>query len=137
MSGGLPDWRHHWNLRRCYSIGAHGIMTLNDFKAVEGDRQMGIRSLPVILGVDNAARLACAVMIVPQIVVCIQLLIWERPIFSIAIAVAVVAQLALMLRLLRDPRKFAPWYNATGTTLSVLGMLIAAFAVRTLVASSS
>jgi chlorophyll synthase len=136
LSNGLPDWRI-LELAALYSIGAHGIMTLNDFKAVEGDRQMGIRSLPVILGVDNAARLACAVMIVPQIVVFIQLLIWERPIFSIAIAVAVVAQLALMLRLLRDPRRFAPWYNATGTTLSVLGMLIAAFAVRTLVASSS
>ena len=33
-----------------YSIGAHGIMTLNDFKAIEGDRQMGVRSLPVQLG---------------------------------------------------------------------------------------
>ncbi len=38
-----------------------------------------------------------------------------------------------MVRLLRDPREFAPWYNATGTSLYVLGMLIAAFAVRTLV----
>ena len=26
-----------------YSIGAHGIMTLNDFKAIDGDRQMGVR----------------------------------------------------------------------------------------------
>ena len=29
-----------------------------------------------------------------------------------------------MLRLLRDPRRHAPWYNATGTTLYVLGMLV-------------
>ena len=33
-----------------YSIGAHGIMTLNDFKAIAGDRQMGINSIPVLLG---------------------------------------------------------------------------------------
>ena len=33
-----------------YGIGAHGIMTLNDFKALEGDRQMGVNSLPVTLG---------------------------------------------------------------------------------------
>jgi chlorophyll/bacteriochlorophyll a synthase len=33
-----------------YSIGAHGIMTLNDFKAIEGDRHMGVGSLPVKLG---------------------------------------------------------------------------------------
>jgi chlorophyll synthase len=34
-----------------YSVGAHGIMTLNDFKSIEGDKQMGIGSLPVQLGV--------------------------------------------------------------------------------------
>ncbi|MFN9204770.1 MAG: (bacterio)chlorophyll synthase, partial [Gemmatimonas sp.] len=33
-----------------YSIGAHGIMTLNDFKSIEGDRTMGVNSLPVLLG---------------------------------------------------------------------------------------
>ena len=36
----------------------------------------------------------------------------------------------LMPRLLRAPREQAPWYNATGTTLYVLGMLVAAFALR-------
>jgi chlorophyll/bacteriochlorophyll a synthase len=35
-----------------------------------------------------------------------------------------------MRRLLRDPKAFAPWYNGTGVTLYVLGMLVAAFAVR-------
>jgi chlorophyll synthase len=35
-----------------------------------------------------------------------------------------------MVRLLRDPAAQAPWYNATGTSLYVLGMLISAFAVR-------
>ena len=44
-------------------------MTLNDFKSVEGDRRMGIGSLPVQLGVDEAARFACCVMAVPQVVV--------------------------------------------------------------------
>src|SRR6476469_5099385 len=33
-----------------YGVGAWGIMTLNDFKAVEGDRAMGVRSLPAMLG---------------------------------------------------------------------------------------
>ena len=35
----------------------------------------------------------------------------------------------LMVRLLRDPKQYAPWYNATGTTLYVIGMLVSAFAV--------
>ena len=41
-------------------------------------------------------------------------------------------QIVLMARLLASPRARAPWYNATGTTLYVLGMLAAAFAISTL-----
>jgi chlorophyll synthase len=32
-----------------------------------------------------------------------------------------------MPRLLSDPRKHTPWYNATGTSLYVFGMLASAF----------
>jgi chlorophyll synthase len=31
-----------------------------------------------------------------------------------------------MRKLLRDPKQFAPWYNATGVSLYVLGMMAAA-----------
>lgn len=113
-----------------YSFGAHGIMTLNDFKSVEGDRAMGIGSLPARLGVDRAARLACLVMAAPQLLVLGLLLALDRPWHAAAIALLLVAQLALMVRLLRRPRELAPWYNATGTSLYVLGMMTAALAVR-------
>ncbi len=109
-----------------YSLGAHGIMTLNDFKAVEGDTATGVRSLPVVLGVDNAARLACVVMAVPQVIVVALLARWGHEVSAVIVAALVVGQLGLMTRLLRDPRQFAPWYNASGTTLYVLGMLAAA-----------
>jgi chlorophyll synthase len=33
------------------------------------------------------------------------------------------------VRLLADPRARAPWYNATGVSLYVLGMLVSAFAL--------
>ena len=46
------------------------------------------------------------------------------------IVAALLAQFAAMRRLLTDPRRFAPWYNATGVTLYVLGMLASAFALR-------
>ena len=113
-----------------YSAGAHGIMTLNDFKSVDGDRQMGIRSLPVMLGVDRAAALACAVMAVPQVVVIGLLLRWGFPLHAAGVVVLLGAQAVLMPRLLAAPREQAPWYNATGTTLYVLGMLVTAFALR-------
>jgi chlorophyll/bacteriochlorophyll a synthase len=109
-----------------YSLGAHGIMTLNDFKAVEGDIATGVRSLPVVLGVNNAARLACVVMAVPQMIVVGLLARWGHELSAMIVAALVVGQLGLMTRLLRDPRKYAPWYNASGTTLYVLGMLAAA-----------
>jgi chlorophyll synthase len=113
-----------------YSLGAHGIMTLNDFKAVEGDRKMGINSLPVMLGESAAARLACLVMAAPQVVVLALLWSWGKPMHAALIGVSLALQLICMKRLLQDPRKFAPWYNGTGVTLYVLGMLAAAFAVR-------
>ena len=113
-----------------YSVGAHGIMTLNDFKSVTGDRATGIRSLPVILGVDRAARLACRVMLLPQLGAVVALLAWGRPLHAALVMALVTVQLVLMHRLLDAPRERAAWYNGTGTTLYVLGMLAAAFAVR-------
>jgi chlorophyll/bacteriochlorophyll a synthase len=112
-----------------YSVGAHGIMTLNDFKAVEGDRLTGVASLPVVLGVTAAARLACVVMAVPQVIVVALLFAWSAPWHASVIALGLGLQSLMMRRLLADPCANAPWYNATGTSLYVLGMLVAAHAL--------
>jgi chlorophyll/bacteriochlorophyll a synthase len=109
-----------------YSLGAHGIMVLNDFKAVEGDRQTGLTSLPVVLGVSSAARLACLTMAGAQVVVIALLLVWGYALSAAIVAGVLVAQIAAMPKLLRDPAKYAPWYNGVGVTLYVLGMLAAA-----------
>lgn len=128
MAAALPDWRI-LALAGLYSLGAHGIMTLNDFKAVEGDRKMGVRSLPVQMGIGPAARFACAVMALPQVVVVVLLMDWGRPWHAAVVAALLAVQGLLMLRFLKRPRDLAPWYNATGTSLYVLGMLVCAFAV--------
>ena len=127
----LPDSRTVI-LALLYSLGAHGIMTLNDFKAMEGDRALGIRTIPVQLGKAKAAKLACIVMASPQIAVIIFLNYLGAPIYAIAVLALVLIQVSLMPRLLRDPGRLAPWYNATGTSLYVLGMLISAFALRSI-----
>jgi chlorophyll synthase len=129
LAGAMPGPRILL-LAALYSLGAHGIMTLNDFKSIEGDRRMGIGSLPARLGVERAARLACVVMAVPQVVVVAALLAWERPGHAGAVALLLGVQLALMPRLLASPKERAPWYNGTGVTLYVLGMLVSAFALR-------
>jgi chlorophyll synthase len=48
------------------------------------------------------------------------------------VGLLLMVQLLLMVRLLGSPRESAPSYNATGTTLYVIGMLITAFALRAL-----
>lgn len=129
LGGALPSASILW-LAGLYSLGAHGIMTLNDFKSIDGDRQMGIRSIPAQLGAERAARLACVVMILPQLVVIGLLLTWQSPLYAAVVAGLLLLQLLAMIRLLRDPRGQAPWYNGTGVTLYVLGMLASAIAVR-------
>jgi chlorophyll synthase len=112
-----------------YSFGAHGIMTLNDFKSIEGDRQIGILSLPVQLGAQKAAQLACAVMLAPQLAVIFIMINWHHQGTAIAVTALALAQTMLMPKLLAEPEQKAIWYNATGTTLYVIGMLVCAFAL--------
>ena len=131
VAGTLPDSRIV-ALAVLYSIGAHGIMTLNDFKSVEGDRALGLRSLPVQLGVERSAKFACVVMAVPQAIAVVLLITWHRPLHAAIVALLLVVQIALMVRLVAAPRERAAWYNATGTTLYVLGMLAGALAIRSL-----
>ena len=113
-----------------YSLGAHGIMTLNDFKSIDGDRRTGIGSLPVRLGAEYAGDVACIAMALPQVVVIALLVAWGQRYHAAAVAVLLGVQLLLMRRLLVNPRERAPWYNGTGVTLYVLGMLVTAFALR-------
>ncbi len=113
-----------------YAFGAHGIMTLNDFKALEGDRLHGVRSLPVVLGPEVAARVACTVMGLAQVLVVALLLIWGAPYHALGVAAVLLAQMVAMRVLFRDPKGKAPWYNGTGVVLYVAGMMISAFALR-------
>jgi chlorophyll synthase len=113
-----------------YSLGAHGIMTLNDFKAVEGDRQMGVRSLPVQLGVDGAARVACWAMVLPQLVVVGLLMHWGQVGHALAVLGLVLAQLPLMGVFVRQPVAKALMLSGFGVPLFVAGMMVSAWALR-------
>jgi chlorophyll synthase len=130
MAGTLmPDGRS-LALAALYSAGAHGIMTLNDFKAIEGDRRMGVRSLPVRLGVNGAARTACLMMAVPQIVVIGLLLYWDAPLHAAGVGALLLGQAVLMRWFLAKPVDRALYYSGFGVPLFVLGMLVSAFALR-------
>ncbi|MEM1174223.1 MAG: chlorophyll synthase ChlG [Pseudomonadota bacterium] len=113
-----------------YSVGAHGIMTLNDFKAIDGDKVMGVRTLPVQLGVGRAARWACVVMALPQLVVTIYLVQLGDRMAAGIVGALLIVQLILMARFVRAPIERATWFSGFGVTLYVLGMLASAFAIR-------
>lgn len=113
-----------------YSLGAHGIMTLNDFKSIEGDLRSGIGSLPARLGADRAALVACGVMLVPQLAVVALLFAWNRPIHALAIVALIAVQMGMMRRFVAAPRERALWYSGLGVPLFVSGMMVSAFAIR-------
>ncbi len=129
MLGGLPPVEI-LALALLYSIGAHGIMTLNDFKAIEGDRIMNIRTIPVQLGEKPAARVAAIVMAVPQVVVVLLLIRWQQEAAAAIVAALLFVQILLMLRFVAKPVERATWFSGFGVLLYVLGMLASAFAVR-------
>lgn len=133
MAGGqMPEQRSLW-LALLYSIGTHGIMTLNDFKAVAGDRAMGVRSLPVQLGEQRAARVACWFMVLPQLLVMLWLFAWGEAGHGLAVGVLLAVQVLMMDFFLARVSHRALWYSGFGVPFFVAGMMVSAFALRSLV----
>jgi chlorophyll/bacteriochlorophyll a synthase len=130
MTGGTWPEARTIVLAMLYSLGAHGIMTLNDFKSIDGDTRTGVGSLPVRLGAEKAGLVACLFMTLAQLGVVMCLAAWGLPIHAAVVGLLVAAQVVLMRRLLENPAELAPWYNATGVGLFVSGMLISAFAIQ-------
>jgi chlorophyll synthase len=109
-----------------YSFGAHGIMTVNDFKSIAGDARMGIRSIPVQYGKRVAARMVVASMVLAQVVVIGLLVWWGHPIAAAVVGALLAVQAIPFIRFVRDPEHNEVFFNATAIMLYVWGMLAAA-----------
>lgn len=109
-----------------YSFGAHGIMTVNDFKSIRGDTLMGIRSIPVQYGKVTAARMVVMIMGIAQIGVIALLFAWGNPIAAGFVTLALALQSIPNVRFIRDPEHNEVFFNATAIMLYVWGMLAAA-----------
>ena len=136
MAGGAFPETRSVILALLYSLGAHGIMTLNDFKSMRGDAQMGVRSLPVQLGPRRAAFTACMVMAFPQMAVVVLLAFWQMPLHSTAVFLLLIGQGLLMAWFLKKPIERALYYSGFGVPLFVIGMMVSAFALRGLQGSA-
>jgi chlorophyll synthase len=117
-------------LATLYSLGSHGLMTLNDFKSYEGDKRLGLRSLPVLLGLGGALRAAFVFIDVFQVLAIGYVLSHRMWLAAGIMFVLFVIQVPMQRRLATDPKGLAPWYCASAIPPFVWGMLAAALAVR-------
>lgn len=113
-----------------YSLGAHGIMSINDFKSIQGDLSSGIRSIPVMLGPKRSAWLIVVTMNVAQIGVVAALLFWQQWIAGLAILAIIFAQLPLQRSFLQEPVEQHLKFSAVGVSFYVWGMMVAAIGLR-------
>jgi len=129
LGGALPS-APTVTLALLYGVGAHGIMTLNDFKSIKGDAQMGVNSVPVLLGPRRAALAASVIMAAPQVVVIGLLLAWGQPIPAALVGAFLLGQGMMMAKFVAAPVEKALWYSGFGVPLYVFGMMASAFALR-------
>jgi chlorophyll synthase len=110
-----------------YGLGAHGIMTINDFKSVVGDRQLGLRSIPALYGEAQAARIAVIIINAAQLAAVGLLLAWGHWIVAAIIILFIGMQLPQQIQLVRNPTQAqAVRYNIVAIPPYVWGMLAAA-----------
>jgi chlorophyll synthase len=124
MAGGaMPDLRS-LILAALYSAGAHGIMTLNDFKSIEGDRAWALLRCRCNWGRVAPPSPPRARWLWHRCWWCCCLLDWGRPAYAAACGChAGGAVVWMSVRFVAAPVQKALWFSGLGVTLYVIGML--------------
>ncbi|XP_078435334.1 ubiA prenyltransferase family protein [Wolffia australiana] len=112
-----------------YSIAGLGIAIVNDFKSIEGDRAMGLQSLPVAFGVDAAKWICVGSIDITQLSVAGYLAASGKTYYALALVGLVIPQIIFQFQyLLKDPIKYDVKYQASAQPFLVLGLLVTALA---------
>ncbi|KAK9126704.1 hypothetical protein Scep_015550 [Stephania cephalantha] len=112
-----------------YSIAGLGIAIINDFKSIEGDRAMGLQSLPVAFGIDTAKWICVGAIDITQLSVAGYLLSSGKPYFALALLGLIIPQVIFQFQyFLKDPIKYDVKYQASAQPFLVLGILVTALA---------
>ena len=136
----LPWWAGHalfgelnWTivlLTLFYSLAGLGIAVVNDFKSVEGDQQLGLKSLPVMFGVTTAAWICVLMIDVFQSGVAAYLMSIQQNLYAAILVLLIIPQITFQdMYFLRDPLKNDVKYQASAQPFLVLGMLVTALAL--------
>lgn len=116
----------------CYAFASTGTMTVNDFKSIEGDVRVGIRTLPVSFGERNAALLAALLIDLGQLFASLYLFSLGQHTNAWLALVFILPQIALQFRFISAPRQYDVWYNAIAQNFLVAGMMVCALAIANL-----
>ncbi|MCS6813605.1 MAG: chlorophyll synthase ChlG [Cyanobacteria bacterium] len=113
-----------------YSLAGLGIAIVNDFKSVEGDRQLGLKSLPVMFGVTTAAWICVLMIDVFQVGVAAYLVSLRQNLYATILLLLVIPQITFQdMYFLRNPLENDVKYQASAQPFLVLGMLVTALAI--------
>jgi chlorophyll synthase len=117
-------------LTLAYSLAGLGIAVVNDFKSVEGDRALGLQSLPVVFGVQRASWISAAMIDLFQLAMVAVLIAIGQRVAAVLLVLLIVPQITFQdMWLLRDPVAFDVKYQASAQPFLVLGMLVTALAI--------
>ncbi len=117
-------------LTLAYSLAGLGIAVVNDFKSVEGDRALGLQSLPVVFGVKRASWISAAMIDIFQIAMVVALVLLGQHFAAVLLVLLIVPQITFQdIWLLRDPVAFDVKYQASAQPFLVIGMLVTALAL--------
>ena len=113
-----------------YSLAGLGIAVVNDFKSVEGDQQLGLKSIPVMFGVTTAAWV-CVIMIdVFQAGIAGYLISIHENLYATILLLLIIPQITFQdMYFLRNPLENDVKYQASAQPFLVLGMLVAGLAL--------
>jgi chlorophyll synthase len=107
-----------------------GIAIVNDFKSVEGDRQLGLNSLPVMFGVGTAAWICVLMIDVFQAGVAFYLFSIQQNLYGVILLLLVIPQITFQdMYFLRNPLENDVKYQASAQPFLVLGMLVVGLAL--------
>lgn len=113
-----------------YSLAGLGIAIVNDFKSVEGDRQLGLKSLPVMFGVETAAWICVLMINIFQAGIALYLIHIHQNLYAALLILLIIPQITFQdMYFLRNPLENDVKYQASAQPFLVLGMLVAALAL--------
>lgn len=113
-----------------YSFGAHGIMTINDYKGMDGDRRVGIRTIPVLYGPQGAAWLTVLMMNFAQVAVIGAFVYWGHWLIAGLLLAVLLVQLPTQRSFVQQPIERHLKFSAIGVSFFVWGMMAAAVGLR-------